>query len=67
MKLIIYIFLAARITTAKYWKQSIVPLDSVKNKLNWIMVNDRLTCILRSTTKKFDAIWDPWIRYISSS
>lgn len=65
-KLIVYIFLAARITIAKYWKQSMVPLDYVKNKLNWIMVNDRLTCVLRNSTKKFDATWEPWICYLST-
>lgn len=57
-------FLAARITIAKYWKKSMVPFDHLKNKLNWITAND--TCILRNSTKKFDATWDPWICYLST-
>lgn len=57
--------LAARITVARHWKQSIIPLDQVKNKLNWILINDKLTHILRNKTKKCNKIWDPWIDYIS--
>lgn len=39
-KLITYILLAARITVARHWKQTNIPLDYVKNKINWIMVNE---------------------------
>lgn len=58
-------FLVARITISKYWKQSMVPLDYVKNKLNWITPIERLACILCDSTNKFDATWDPGIRYLS--
>lgn len=66
IKLIKYILLAARITMARHWKQSIIPLDQVKNKLNWIMINDKLTHILSNKVKKFIKIWDPWIDYFNS-
>lgn len=65
MKLIKYILLAARITIAKHWKQLVILLDYVKRKLNWIMSSDKLTHTLHNNAKKFDKIWDPWIRSIS--
>lgn len=66
VKLITYILLAARITIARHWRQSAIPLDQVKSKLNWIMINDKLTYILCNNTKKFNTVWDPWIDYIST-
>lgn len=59
VKLITYILLASRITIARPWKQSVIPLDYIRSKLNCIMINDKLTHILCNNSKKLDKIWDP--------
>lgn len=38
--------MAARIVVAGGWQKSVIPFNLVKHKLNWIMVNDRLSSFL---------------------
>lgn len=44
-------FLAAKI--------SIVDIAVMKHKLIWIMLNEKLLCILQDKQTKFKDIWDP--------
>lgn len=66
-RLIAFIFMAARISIAKSWKSCSVPFYLLKAKLSWIMVNERLSAILKDKLTEFNKIWEPWIGYLTTS
>lgn len=47
------------------WNQLVIMFDYVKQKLNWIANNDKLSCTLYDNQTKFDKTWQPWIQYLS--
>lgn len=51
VRLIMYIWSAVRITM--HWKQSVIPLDYVKSKLNWIMINSPIHFITLENVIKY--------------
>lgn len=55
--LISYTILAASFDIARCWNQTMVALNDVKQKVNWVMINDKLTC----NQSIFNKMWDPWI------
>uniref|UniRef100_A0A803JBX6 Reverse transcriptase zinc-binding domain-containing protein n=1 Tax=Xenopus tropicalis TaxID=8364 RepID=A0A803JBX6_XENTR len=61
--LISFIFLTAKITIAKFWKTTQIPISHFKSKMNWVMVNERLTSVLLDKHDKFLKIWEPWYTY----
>lgn len=66
-RLITFIFVAARISIAKSWKSPTVPFYLLKAKLSWIMINERLTAILKDKMTGFNKTWDPWIEYLTNT
>uniref|UniRef100_A0A803KB25 Reverse transcriptase domain-containing protein n=1 Tax=Xenopus tropicalis TaxID=8364 RepID=A0A803KB25_XENTR len=61
--LINQIFTAAKLTIAKAWKSPLLPIPQLKNKINWILVNEKLTSILTDRQEQFQKIWAPWLQY----
>uniref|UniRef100_A0A6I8Q4E7 Reverse transcriptase domain-containing protein n=1 Tax=Xenopus tropicalis TaxID=8364 RepID=A0A6I8Q4E7_XENTR len=51
--LITQIFIAAKLTIAKSWKSPLLPIQQLKHKINWILVNEKLTSILNDKQKQF--------------
>lgn len=64
-RLVSFIFIAAQITIARYWKSAIIPFGMAKAKLSWIMVNERFSAILNDKMKQFEKIRDPFVSYLS--
>lgn len=66
--LIHFILLGAKITMAGVWKSPSVSFFATKQKILWIMTQERISnTILNSTMEKFKCIGDPWARYIGVS
>lgn len=57
------IFTATKLTIARDWKTPNLSFEAVKNTVNDIMVNEKLTAILMDTHDKFLRIWQPWVTY----
>lgn len=57
--LIQYILLVPRITIMMCWKLTVLHMDYVKHKLNWIMINGNLTCTLHNNIAKYLKTWGP--------
>lgn len=58
--LMAYIILAVQ--KVKTWKSSVC-IEFVNQKLNWIMVSNKLTSFLHNSQKKSDKTLDLWIHY----
>lgn len=54
-----HIFTAAKLTIAKAWKTSMLSFEVVKNRMNDVTVNEKLTAILLDTHDKFLRVWRP--------
>lgn len=52
-KLISYSILAARINIARCWNQLVTSFACITQKLNWMMINDKLSWILNNTFNGF--------------
>lgn len=56
-----HLFTATKLTIARVWKTPILSFEAVKNLMNDVMVNEKLTAILSDTHDKFLRVWQPWI------
>lgn len=55
------------ITIARAWRTPVLSFEEVKNRMNDIMVNEKLTAILSHTHGKFLRVWQTWVTYIQTS
>lgn len=62
---LMFIFLGTKLTIARAWKRSTVSFLLGKRKISWIMSQEKTVSVLLDATSKHDAIWDPWVKYIS--
>lgn len=58
-----HIFIATKLTIAKAWKTPALSFEAVKNCVNDIMVNEKLTAVLSDTHDKFLRVWQPWVAH----
>lgn len=65
--LIGHIFTATKLIIAKSWKSPSLSFEAVKQKIQWILINEKLTAILNDTHPRFLKIWQPWISYFQPS
>lgn len=54
----------AKITIASAWKKPSVSLWEVKNKISWIMSQEKIVAKLQDKVQLFESTWKPWARYI---
>lgn len=65
--LINFFLIATKLTIAKAWKRPSVSWNGVKQKINWIMVREKISHNIDNSTKKFELIWEPWANYMNVS
>lgn len=63
-RLIHFIFLGAKLTIARAWKGPFVSCAMAKGNISWIMAQEKMVSILEDATRKFEAIWEPWVKYM---
>ena len=56
-----HVFTATKLIIARAWKTLILSFEAVKNCINDIMVNEKLTAVLADTHDKFLRVWQPWV------
>lgn len=66
-KLIQFIFLGTKLSIAKAWKQGRVAWRAIKNKISWIMTQEKLISVLLDRVQQFEKTWEPWANYIGVS
>lgn len=52
-RLISYIILATKVTITRCWNQPGITFDFVIQKFNWVMINDKLACMLHNSPAFF--------------
>lgn len=62
-----HIFTATKLTRAKDWKTPVLSFEAVKNRVNDIMINEKLTAVLSDTHDKFLRTWQPWVSHVHPS
>lgn len=62
--LIHFILLGAKITLAHAWKKPSVSLRQAKQKISWIMTQEKVSSSILDTSDKFRLIWEPWARFL---
>ena len=65
-RLLMFIFISAKITIARNWRAASLPLEQLKRKLSWLMLNERLTALIQDKLEIFHKVWDPWLAYLAS-
>lgn len=62
-QLALHLFTATKRTIARAWKTQTLSYEAVKNRMDDIMVNEKLTAVLSDTHDKFLKVWRPWVEY----
>lgn len=62
-QLALHLFTATKLTIARAWKTQTRSFEAVKNRMDDIMVNEKLTAVLSDTHDKFLKVWRPWVEY----
>ena len=63
-KLIFFIFLGAKITLARAWKRPKVSIIAAKQKILWIMSQEKMVSSILDNFARFREIKDPWAKYM---
>ena len=66
-KLITFMLLGAKTTLAGAWKQPRVSIMAAKKKISWVMTQEKLVSSILNTSQLFEAIWEPWAKYVGVS
>lgn len=66
-QLAFHLFTATKLTIARAWKTLVLSFEAIKNHMNDIMVNKKLTAMLSDTHDKFLRVWQPWVAYVKPS
>ncbi|OCT73959.1 hypothetical protein XELAEV_18032920mg [Xenopus laevis] len=61
--LIVAAMTAAKQTIAKAWKTKHISIEDTKGKIDWIMVQEKMSSILLGSHQKYLLVWTPWIEY----
>lgn len=56
-QLALHLFNAAKLTIAKAWRTAILSFEAVKNCMNDVLVNEKLTALASDTHDKFLKVW----------
>lgn len=59
-----FIMLGAKNSINWAWKQPSVSFAEAKQKISWIMAQEKGVSIFQDAVQKFDLIWEPWANYI---
>ncbi|OCT76294.1 hypothetical protein XELAEV_18031493mg [Xenopus laevis] len=62
-QLFLLIMTAAKQTIAKAWKTKHISIEVTKGKIDWIMVQEKMSSIILDTHQKYLLVWTPWIEY----
>lgn len=63
-KLIKFILIGAKISIARSWKHNNVSLRQIKNKVTWIMTQEKMVSKIFDSVAQFENIWTPWAAYV---
>lgn len=63
-KRIYFILLGAKIMIACALKQHSVSFAAAKQKILWIMIQEKTANLILDTSDKFDVVWEPWKKYL---
>lgn len=63
-QLIFFILLGVKMTIAAAWKKQAVSIRKVRNKITWIMTQEKLVSILTNSVSMYERTWEPWAKYL---
>lgn len=66
-RLIHFMLLGAKITIGHAWKSPSVSFQLAKQKITWIMIQEKTSSIILDKSESFKCIWEPWAQYIGTS
>lgn len=65
--LIWFILLGAKMTITRSWKSPTVSFRLAKQKITWIMMQEKISNTILDTLDKFKIIWEPWASQVGIS